>query len=233
MHQSQRAGHQRVGQLKVELLNLRSQHQALVDDGSTGERRHVEIFLALNLRRRNLVLRAPPHAIQQPLEVLLVQPVRFGYKKLLDIRLRGARLASNRVAVHRRIAPAQNLQALFLRNALKHALALQAVLPVHGKKAHGHAVLAGAGQLHAQLAALARKKHMGNLNQDARAVAGLRVAASRAAMRQIDKNLETLADDVVALFAADAGHQAHAAGVMFVERRVKTLRRGDAGLALQ
>jgi hypothetical protein len=65
---------------------------------------------------------------------------------------------------------------------------------------------------------------MRNLNQNPRAVAGFRVAAGRPAMSQVDKDLEALANDVVALFATDAGHQSHAASVVLVARMVKPLR---------
>ena len=73
-----------------------------------------------------------------------------------------------------------------LRDALEHAFALQAAVLVHGQKTHGHAVSAGLGQLHAQLAALAREEDMRNLDQDSGAVAGLRIASGGAAMGQVD-----------------------------------------------
>ena len=93
-----------------------------------------------------------------------------------------------------------------------------------GRKTHGHAVGARLGQLHAQLAALAGKEDVRNLNQDAGAVAGLRVAARRAAMGEVDENLEALADDLVAFFAADAGDKSHAAGIVLIARMIEALR---------
>ena len=98
---------------------------------------------------------------------------------------------------------------------------------VHGKKAHRHAVSAGLRQLHPQLAALARKKHMRNLDQDSRAIARLRIAARRAAVRQVQQHLEALANDLVALLSADAGHQAHAAGIVLMLRMVESLPSRD------
>ncbi len=116
------------------------------------------------------------------------------------------------------------MTALFLGDALKDAFALQAAVLFHRQKAHGHAVSARLGQLHAQLAALAHKEGVGNLNEDAGAVARLRVATRRAAMGEVDENLEALADDLVALFAADAGDQAHAAGIVFIPWMIEALR---------
>jgi len=75
-----------------------------------------------------------------------------------------------------------------------------------------------------KLAALMRKKYVRNLNQDAGAVTRLRVAARSAAMRQVDENFKTLADDLVAFFAANAGHQSHAAGIVLTAGMIETLR---------
>jgi len=45
-----------------------------------------------------------------------------------------------------------------------------------------------------------------NLDEDAGAVAGLRIAARCAAMGEVDEDLETFADNLVALLAANAGN---------------------------
>ena len=49
VNEAEGAGDERIGQFEVELLNLRSQHQALVDDGAAGERGDVEVVLALDV----------------------------------------------------------------------------------------------------------------------------------------------------------------------------------------
>ena len=102
-----------------------------------------------------------------------------------------------------------------------------------GRKHHGHAVRARLGQLHAQLAAFARKEDVRNLDQDARAVARLRIAARRAAMGQVDQNLEALADDVVALLAANAGDKPHAAGIVLIPWMIEPLRMRNAKTAIR
>ena len=94
---------------------------------------------------------------------------------------------------------------------------------VNGKEDHGHAVCARLGQLNAEFAALAREEDMRNLNQNAGAIARLRITACRSAMGEVDEDLETLADDVVALFALDACHQAHSARIVLIARVVETL----------
>ena len=89
---------------------------------------------------------------------------------------------------------------------------------VDGQEHHAHAVFARSGQGEAQPRAFALEKRVRNLNQDARAVAGLRIAAAGAAVRQVDQNLDALQDDVVRLPAFDIGDKADAAGVVLVLR---------------
>ena len=221
---ARRAGDEGIGQLEVKLFDLRGQHQALVDDGATGAGGDVEGFLVLDVGDRNLVFRAAAHVIEQALESFFVEALRAAEEKLLDVRLGTAGFAADGIAVDRRVAPAENLTALFLGDALKDAFALQAVVFFHRQKAHGHAVGAWFGQLHAQLGALAHKEGVGNLNEDAGAVASLRIAACRAAMGEVDENLEALADDLVAFFAADVRDQAHAAGIVLIPWMIEALR---------
>ena len=172
----------------------------------------------------DFVLGAAANAVEQALEGLFVQALRAADKKLLDVGLRVAGFAADGVAVDRRVAPAEHGAALFLGDALEDALALQAAVLFDGQKAHGHAVGAGLGQLDAQLAALADKEDVRNLDEDAGAVAGLRVAAGGAAMGEVDEHLKALADDLVAFFAADVRDQSHAAGIVLIARMIEALR---------
>ena len=87
MDQAKRAGDQRIGQLEVELLNLRRQHQALVDDGAAGKRGDVEHLLAFDLRLGNLVFSAAANPVKQALEDVFVQSRRAGHKELLNVGL--------------------------------------------------------------------------------------------------------------------------------------------------
>ena len=53
------------------------------------------------------------------------------------------------------------------------------------------------GKVKPSLAHSRREELVRDLNEDAGAVAGLRIAAARAAMRQVDQDLDALGDDVV------------------------------------
>ena len=65
--------------------------------------------------------------------------------------------------------------------------------------------------MHRHLLAVQR---IGNLDQDARAIAHQLVGTHRAAVVNVFQNFERLRDDVMALFALDVGDKAQAAGVV-------------------
>ncbi len=142
---------------------------------------------------------------------------------LLDVRLRGARHAADGAALDRRIAPAQHGESFFLRDALEDAFAQQPLLRLHRQEHHADAVLAGGRKREAEAGAFAREELVRDLDQDAGAVAGFRIAAAGAAVRQVDQDLDALDDDVVGLVAVDVGDEANAAGIVLVSRVVETL----------
>jgi hypothetical protein len=72
-----------------------------------------------------------------------------------------------------------------------------------------------------------------NLDEDACAVARLRVATGGTAVGEVDEDLKTLADDVVAFVAANVRDQTHAAVVVLVLRMIQTLRIGDRATLIQ
>ena len=96
-------------------------------------------------------------------------------------------------------------------------------MPLHREERHADAVLTRRGQLEPELRALAREKLVRDLNQDAGAIAGFRIAAAGSAVRQVDQYLNSLSNDFVAFMTADAGHKAHAARVMLMARIVQPL----------
>jgi hypothetical protein len=64
---------------------------------------------------------------------------------------------------------------------------------------------------------------IGQLNQDASAVAHELVCAHGTPVIEVFKNLQTLLDDGMAFFALDVGHKADATGVMFGRWIVQTV----------
>ena len=69
---------------------------------------------------------------------------------------------------------------------------------------------------------------MRNLQQHAAAVAGLGIGADRAAMVEIEQDLQAHLDQFMRLGVVHVGDEADAAGVMLVARVIKSLGRGQA-----
>ena len=93
------------------------------------------------------------------------------------------------------------------------------------QKHHPHAIFARRRQRKTKPRAFALEKRVRNLNQNSGAVAGLRIAAARAAMRQVDQDLNALEDDVVRFAPGNIGHKADAAGIVLMLRVIETLSR--------
>ena len=87
-------------------------------------------------------------------------------------------------------------------------------------------VIAALRKLDADLVAAFDEKIMGNLEEDAGAVAGLGVAAASAAMLEALEYFNTRRDQAVAALATDVAHEADAAGVAFDQGRGQSLSTG-------
>ena len=73
--------------------------------------------------------------------------------------------------------------------------------------------------------ALFNEKFMRDLNQQAGAVPGQRIAAASPPVAEVFDDLNALFNNGVRLLALHIDHEAHAAGVFFVLRVIKTLFR--------
>src|SRR5271156_2852122 len=108
-------------------------------------------------------------------------------KHLFYIRLGGARFTADGVTVEGRIAPAKNGQTFFASDFFHDAFADQALLFFDRQEHHADAVSAWLGQRESQPGAFACEEFVWNLNENASPVAGFRIAATGAAMGQIDE----------------------------------------------
>ena len=218
------AGHGGVGKLRVELGDLRGEQQAFIDDGARRQRRNIKHAFILHFRSGNLGLCALANYIQFALEGVFRHTCGTANKNLLNVRLGTTRHATNCGSIARGVAPAQDAKPFFAHDAFKNAFTLQAAVPFNRQKHHARGVSARLRQCEIKGRALAREKCVRNLNQNARAVARLRVAATRTAVRQIDENLNPFQDNVVAFFAANAGDKSETTCVVFIARLVEPLR---------
>ncbi len=223
VHQAQRADRIGIGKFAVEVRDLRGEQQAFVDDGAAGKRRDVEHLRVFNAGLADFIFCALAHDVEFALEGVFVHAWSAAHENLLDVGLRSARHAADRGGIDRRIPPAEQGQAFFANDALENSFALQALVLLDRQERHADAVGSGLRQREAEFLAFAGKELVRNLDEHAGAVAGFRIAAAGAAMRQVEQNLNSLADDVVTFLAADAGDKPDAAGVVLVRRVVETL----------
>ena len=228
MHQRHRRHGQRVLQVLVEAAHVMRQQQALVDHGAGGEAGHVELVdgrqLVLLGQRGQRVLRLLPDGEDLALEMIGVADVRArGDDRLADQRHAIEHGLAQARRIGRHIAPAKQLLAFDLDEVfelLDHDLAR---LGLARQEAHGNGILAGLRQGDASGGGPFAEQRIGNLDQDAGAIAHQGIGAHRAAMVEVDQELEAQPDDLMAPGALDVGDKAHAAGVVLIAGVIKTL----------
>ena len=79
----------------------------------------------------------------------------------------------------------------------------------------------------AKLGAFAAEEFVRDLDEDARAVAGFRIAAAGAAMREVDEDLNALGDDFVRRLAIDIDDETDTAGIALIMRDCTALVRQE------
>src|SRR5205085_6767981 len=112
----------------------------------------------------------------------------------------------------------------FARDTFQDAFSLQTRMRFDGQHGHADAIFAGSRKSEAEFRALSRKERVWDLDENARAITGFGIAATCAAMRQVDQNLNALDDYVVRFLTLDAGDEADAAGVVLEAGVVEALR---------
>src|SRR5260370_3208899 len=206
------------------MRNLRGQQQSLVDDGARRKRRNVEEIFPLHVRLGQCSFGQLAYYIELAFEGIMVHAAAPADEDLLDVGLRVARDTGDHVAVDGGVAPSQNGETFFFRNPLKDAGAQHALLGIHRKKYHAYAVFARRRQSESNARAFAGKERVWNLNQDAGPVASFRIAATRAAMGEVDQDLNALQHNVVRFLAINAVNISNAAGLVFDPRAILSLR---------
>src|ERR1035437_3732670 len=106
-------------------------------------------------------------------------------KALNNERLFSPGLGAEHGRIGGNLPPSEEMQAFLADNLFEHRAALYGKSLIPWRKQHADAVFAGRGQFQAQSTAFALQKIVRNLDQDARTIAGLFVAAGRAAMQQV------------------------------------------------
>ncbi|MPM13783.1 hypothetical protein SDC9_60142 [bioreactor metagenome] len=216
VHHGQRGGHPLVVQLGEDLLQLHRGQHALVHQGAGGQRREVDLGLALG---------APAQAVHHPVDLeAAADPGGRGDDQVLEVRHDVQRDRAQRVGDDRHRTPADDPQAL-LEGDLLDLLAGGAAAGLLGRQ-EGHADRVRAGRRELELAHVTQER-VGHLEQDARTVAGGFVGAGGTAVVEVAQGLEALLEDPVGRFAAQRGDEGHTTRIVFVHRVVETLA-GDA-----
>ncbi len=230
MHQRQRRHRARIGQVLIVAADLLAQQQTLVDDRARRHRRH-EVFLAvLELERLDGVAGSLADHVQLPLQRIGGHDVAAAPDEdLADHRLGLLHCGRHRHGlVDRHITPAQHDLALQAHGALELLLTGQARSVFLRQEDHADAVFAGRRQVHALARHFLAVVLVGNLQQDARAVAHQRIGADSAPVVEVVQDAQALLNDIVALLALDVRHEADAARIVLVARVIQPLGRRHA-----
>ncbi len=223
VHEREFRGEALVGEIRVERLQLKRRHHALVYEGAARQRRQV---------RPELPLGALAHPERDPIQVDALARCRVGVadivgkEQLLERRRRLASQVSEVRGVGGDLAPAEHRQALGTRDALDSRLLLGALVLVEGQEGHADRVAADGGKLERHDGA---QEVVRDLRDDARTVAGAGIRADRAAVLEVTQRVERVHHDVVPGGAAQRRHHRESAGVPLTARVVETLRRGNTG----
>ncbi|MNS61942.1 hypothetical protein D3C72_949870 [compost metagenome] len=204
-----------VVQVVIQLAQQLGADHALVDDGAGRQGAEVE---AVQTRRLHRLFDAAATQEELALQFLDLHAFRRGQHDLLDLGPGGVGADADDGQVHRRLAPAVDVEAradgLGLDDGAGVVLGAQV-----GARQEDLADRDGAGtQGLADGAHLGREEGLGQFDHDAGAVAGQAVGVDRAAVGHGLQRLDGHVDDLAPGLAVDGADQTHAAGVAFRRR---------------
>jgi hypothetical protein len=219
---------QRVAQILVEAADLTREQQALVHHGAGREARHVQLveagkpFLFRHVGKR--ILRLLADGEQLALECVLIGAA---FAAPDDRLANHGHLVQYGLAQTRRvdghIAPANQLLTFLDDQLFEMGHGKVARSRITRQEAHGDAIMTRLRQSDARAGGPVTQQIVGNLNQDAGAIAQQRVGAHRAAMIDLQQYLETTRNGLVRLLALDVRNESDATCVMLIARIVQTL----------
>src|SRR5271155_219151 len=87
VHQAQRAGDVGIGKLFVEIRDLRSEQQSLINNGAARERGNVKDTRVFDVRQSHLALGALADDVELAFKLVFVGERTTAHEDLLDVRL--------------------------------------------------------------------------------------------------------------------------------------------------
>ena len=233
-----------VGEVRVELGQLRCGEHPLVDDGSSRQRREVDAVLGLaggshaatldGIRGRHvdLVLGAPPQAVDQSVEGDAARPavgaLRSGDEELPEDRCGALRRRPDDRVVHGHLSPAEDLEPLLdgdLPDPVGHQVGLPGI-PRQEGDARGIGALRGEVEVD-DLPVEA----VGHLEEDAGPVTRVLLGAEGTAVLELAECADAQRHDVVAAMAPEVTHEVDTTGIVLEPRVVQALGGGDTARA--
>jgi hypothetical protein len=225
MHQRQRRLEARIAQILEIIAELGRQQHALVDSRPRRQRHGIEALRARVLELIDGIRDDLTQDEQLALEFVLARHVGALADEDLAMRRLGRDDALAEAGiVDRHVAPAEESLALCHDHALDDRLDELAPFWIHRQEQAADGVFARRRQAEAVLPRFLGKETVRNLHQHAAAVARLRVGADRAAMIEIEQDVQSHLDDLVRLLVVHVGDETDAAGVVFVLRAIEALR---------
>ena len=227
MNQRESRFYRRMIQVSVIRRNLLGHEHAFIDERLVRKARNVKPIPAADLARiANHLLGPLPNDVQLSLECHVVGQLGTAPNEHLPHkRLRGLGRRAQRRVVRGNVAPAKNLLSFLADNRGEYLFALGAFGWVFGHIQHTHAIFSKRGQGNTRRLADFRQKRVRHLNQNARAIASVRLATASAAVIEVDKNLNGLANYGIGFFTLDINQKAHPTRIMLEPGVVKALLR--------
>ena len=227
MHERDGAHHVGVVEIGVEPLQLGRQQQPLVHDGLRRQTRDVERAGRIEAALEDAVL----GELADDVELALEGAGNGAPSSDVDLPHawhHRARRVADVGRVDRDVTPSHDALTLLPADGLERRLARGPLVGVRGQEDHPHAVAAPTRHVPAKGEPLALEEAVGELQQDACAVAGVGIAAARTAVGEAAEHLERLLHDRPALVSAKVSDEADATRVVLGARVVETeSARGD------
>ena len=188
---------------------------AFIDDRLVGERGDVKLLAGLGIGAVDIVGGEFAQHVERPLQIELGD-IRFRlYENMLDPGLgRDGRIAQGLV-VGRHFAIAQQFKAALVHIIVEQHAHLAAQVAVGRKEDHPNPILAERWQFKAHFPALVAKKSIGDLQEYARPIARIGLAATGAPVLHIGEHGQRILDQLVRLVAVQVGDEACTTGVFF------------------
>ena len=205
MNQRQRRLEAFIAEVGIEFFQLGRQQQPLVDDAAA---RH-----AADVALRHALFDQAAHHIELALQFGLRMESAAVDEKLADRRARFPRRPPDLAGIHRHVAPCEHPAPLGSDDFFDGGF------PARSAEDHRDAVFPRLRQLAAEFGA---EKLIRQRQQQPRSVAGIRVAARRAAVHQPLQDRHSHPDDPVARHIVQVRDEADAARVVFVRKAVES-----------